>query len=67
MFGLFPRNGTIAVSSEAGIMVIDQDAKTAIIAHIHQVTVDCNPYEGLAMRGVSEVVIATDRVLREGG
>ena len=67
LFGLFPRKGTIAVGSDADIVVFDPDVETVIIAHIHQVTVDGNLYEAMALKGVPEVVIANGRVLMVGG
>jgi dihydropyrimidinase len=67
LFGLFPRKGTIAVGSDADIVVFDPDAEAVISAQTHHMNVDYNLYEGMAVKGVPEVVIANGRVLVEDG
>ena len=67
LFGLFPRKGTIAVSSDADIVVFDPDAETVISAQTHHMNVDYNLYEGMKVKGVPETVIANGRVLVEDG
>ena len=67
LFGLFPRKGTIAVGSDADIVVFDPDAETVISARTHHMNVDYNLYEGMKVKGVPEVVIANGRVLVENG
>jgi dihydropyrimidinase len=67
LFGLFPRKGTIAVGSDADIVVFDPDAETVISAQTHHMNIDYNLYEGMAVKGVPEVVIANGRVLVEDG
>ena len=67
LFGLFPRKGTIAVGSDADIVVFDPDAETVISAQTHYMNVDYNLYEGMKVKGVPEVVIASGRVLVEDG
>ena len=67
LFGLFPRKGTIAVGSDADIVVSDPDAEVVISAQTHHMNVDYNLYEGMKVKGVPEVVIAEGRVLVEDG
>ena len=67
LFGLFPRKGTIAVGSDADIVVFDPYAETVISAQTHHMNIDYNLYEGMAVKGVPEVVIANGRVLVEDG
>ena len=67
LFGLFPRKGTIAVGSDADIVVFDPDAETVISAQTHHMNVDYNLYEGMRVKGVPEVVIVNGRVLVEDG
>ena len=67
LFGLFPRKGTIAVGSDADIVVFDPDAETVISAQTHHMNIDYNLYEGMTVKGVPEAVIANGRVLVEGG
>ena len=67
LFGLFPHKGTIAVGSDADIVVFDPDAETVISAQTHHMNVDYNLYEGQTVKGVPEVVIVNGRVLVEDG
>ena len=67
LFGLFPRKGTIAVGSDADIVVFDPDAEAVISAQTHHMNVDYNLYEGMAVKGVPEVVIANGQVLVKDG
>ena len=67
LFGLFPRKGTIAVGSDADIVVFDPDAESVISAQTHHMNIDYNLYEGMKVKGVPEVVIANGRVLVENG
>ena len=67
LFGLFPRKGTIAVGSDADIVIFDPDAETVISAGTHHMNVDYNLYEGMRVKGVPEVVIVNGRVLVEDG
>src|SRR5919205_1738764 len=58
MFGLFPRKGTIAVGSDADIVVFDRDAKQTISAATHHMNVDYSAYEGREVQGVVETVLS---------
>jgi dihydropyrimidinase len=67
MFGLYPRKGTIAVGSDADIVIFDPNAEATISAATHHMRVDYSAYEGMRVRGVVETVIARGRVIVEGG
>jgi dihydropyrimidinase len=67
MFGLFPRKGTIAVGSDADIVVFDPDGEQTISAATHHMNVDYSAYEGRRVRGVVETVLSRGRVVVEGG
>jgi dihydropyrimidinase len=65
-FGLYPRKGTIAVGSDADIVVFDPDKKVTISASTHHSKCDYNLYEGTEVTGSPEVVLLRGSVLVEG-
>ena len=67
MFGLFPRKGTIAVGSDADLLVFDPEREQTISARTHHMNVDYSAYEGRTIRGVVETVLSRGRVVVEGG
>jgi dihydropyrimidinase len=67
MFGIFPRKGTIAVGSDADIVVFNPDGEQTISAATHHMNVDYSAYEGRKIRGTVETVLSRGRVVVEGG
>jgi dihydropyrimidinase len=67
MFGLFPRKGTIAVGSDADLMVFDPLARSRISASSMHMRVDYNPYEGTEVTGRPVTVLSRGTVLVEDG
>jgi dihydropyrimidinase len=67
MFGLFPRKGTIAVGSDADIVIFNPDAEQTISAATHHMNVDYSAYEGCKLKGAVETVLSRGRVVVEGG
>lgn len=65
LFGLFPRKGTIAVGSDADIVVWNPKAISTISAKTHHMRVDYNPYEGRRVRGKADVVLSRGEVIIE--
>jgi dihydropyrimidinase len=66
LFGLYPRKGTIAVGSDADIVVFDPDKRHVISASKHHSNVDYNLYEGTEVTGTPELVLLRGNVLVEG-
>ena len=67
LFGLYPRKGTIAVGSDADIVVFDPEKRHTISASTHHTKVDYNLYEGTEVTGSPEVVLLRGQVLVENG
>ena len=67
MFGLFPKKGTIAVGSDADIVIFDAEKQQTISAATHHMNVDYSAYEGKTITGVVETVLSRGRVVIENG
>lgn len=67
LFGLFPRKGTIAVGSDADLVVYDTDYRGTISAATQHGINDYNGFEGLAIEGRPSVVTVRGKVqVRDG-
>ena len=66
IFGLYPRKGTIAVGSDADIVVFDPNRKHTISAKTHHMRVDYSMFEGITVTGMPDVVLSRGRILVEG-
>jgi len=64
-FGMYPRKGTIAVGSDADIVVFDPDMRHKISVETHHSNIDYNLYEGTEVIGAPEVVLVRGQVVVE--
>jgi dihydropyrimidinase len=64
-FGLYPRKGTIAVGSDADIVVFDPEKRHTISVERHHSNIDYNLYEGTEVVGAPEVVLVRGQVVVE--
>jgi dihydropyrimidinase len=65
-FGLFPRKGTIAVGSDADIVVFDPNRKVTLSVDnpmTHHMKVDYCTYEGFEVQGYPETVLSRGRIV----
>jgi dihydropyrimidinase len=67
IFGLFPRKGTIAVGSDADIIVFDPAKKHTISADTHHMRVDYSAYEGWEVQGKCRHTILRGTVAIDDG
>jgi dihydropyrimidinase len=67
LFGLFPRKGTIAVGSDADLVVYDPVYRGALSAATQHSNCDYNGFEGMQIEGRPSVVTVRGRVqVRDG-
>jgi len=67
MFGLYPQKGTIAVGSDADIVIFDPDHPHLISAETHHMNVDYSCWEGYELAGSVDTVLSRGRVLIADG
>jgi dihydropyrimidinase len=67
MFGLYPRKGTLRVGSDADLVLWDPDVRKTISASTHHMNVDYSMYEGVAVTGGADTVIARGEILLRDG
>ena len=66
IFGLFPQKGTIAIGSDADIVIFDPNVKREISAKTHHMNVDYNPYEGWEVTGEpTSVLVRGEYVIKD--
>ena len=66
-FGMFPRKGTIAVGSDADIVIFDPDKKVTWGTEREHMNTDYSLFEGLETVGDVETVMMRGKVIVEGG
>jgi dihydropyrimidinase len=66
LFGLYPRKGTIAVGSDADLVIFDPNRKHTISAKTHHMRVDYSMFEGIQVTGMPDVVLSRGQVVVDG-
>jgi dihydropyrimidinase len=67
LFGLYPRKGTIAVGSDADLVVFDPNEEETISAKTHHMRVDYSMFEGIRVKGIPKIVLSRGRPVVENG
>lgn len=62
---MFPRKGTVAVGSDADIVIFDPNKKHTLSASTHHMNVDYNAYEGWEVTGKVKTVLLRGKVAIE--
>jgi dihydropyrimidinase len=67
IFGMFPRKGTIAVGSDADIVIFDPNERHTLSAKTHHMNVDYSGYEGWEVTGKVKTVLLRGKVAIDNG
>ena len=65
MFGMYPNKGTIAVGSDADIVVYDPNASFTYSAETIHMNVDYTAYDGMEIAGKPDTVLSRGKVIVE--
>jgi len=63
LFGLYPRKGTIAVGSDADLVVFDSNVEDVISAKTHHMRVDYSMFEGIHVKGAPRQVFSRGQLV----
>jgi dihydropyrimidinase len=67
LFGLYPRKGTIAVGSDADLVIWDADASRTIDGRVMQSQAGYSVYDGRVVTGWPWYTLSRGEVVLEGG
>lgn len=65
LFGLYPQKGTIAIGSDADLVVWNPEKEMHLTVENLHMNVDYSPYEHVTVRGYPEMVLARGKVIVE--
>jgi dihydropyrimidinase len=67
LFGLYPRKGTVAVGSDADLIVFDPNEEQIISVKTHHMRVDYSMFEGTRVKGTTKTVLSRGRTIIDNG
>jgi dihydropyrimidinase len=67
LFGLYPRKGTIAVGSDADLVIFDPNREEIISAKTHHMRVDYSMFEGIHTTGAPKAVFSRGKAVIDAG
>jgi dihydropyrimidinase len=67
VFGMYPQKGTIAVGSDADLVIFDKDKEITVTQSLLNENVDYTPYEGFKLKGYPVATLSRGEVVAENG
>ena len=67
LFGMYPRKGSLAIGSDADLIIFDPEKKHTISKDTHHMNVDYSAYEGWELTGKTEKVIMRGQLAIDNG
>ncbi len=67
LYGLHPQKGTIAIGSDADLVIWDRDKEVTISNDLLHHNVDYTPYEGMQIKGWPEITLSRGEVIWADG
>ena len=67
LFGLYPRKGTIAVGSDADLLILDPAATQTIDERALHSRAGYDPFNGFTVRGVPRVTLSRGEIVARDG
>ena len=67
IYGMYPQKGTIAIGSDADLVVFDPNVETTLTKSILHENVDYTPYEGFKLKGYPTVTISRGNIIAKDG
>ena len=67
IFGIFPRKGTIAIDSDADIVLVDLEKEQKVTPDLLQSHSDYTIYDGMTLKGWPVITIVRGQIVMEDG
>jgi dihydropyrimidinase len=67
IFNIYPRKGTVAVGSDADLVIWDPEGSRTISAKTHHQNIDFNIFEGMTVKGINTHTLSQGRVVYADG